>query len=174
MASSAVEATASLRGASRAGWALLLVGGTSTAALAMFVVGALVQQWVAGDHGQYHALFAAVFLAPALVLAIRRPRGGAASSAPIIGLTIGAVSQLVEGIGGFGYDPGNSDRVNALAQVHDLGVMVAPIGMIAAAMGVTLGVAQLIRPRFGTGPALLLAVAVMGGLAVLIGKMIGM
>jgi uncharacterized membrane protein YhaH (DUF805 family) len=108
-------------------WALLLVGVTAAGVALMFVVGELVKAVVAGGHGQFHALFAAVFLAPALALAIRRPRGGAASTPAIIGLTIAALSQLIEGVGGFGYGPDNDSRVNALAQVHDLGVTIAPV-----------------------------------------------
>lgn len=111
---------------------------------------------------------------PALVLALRRPRGGPAATPLVVGLVIAGLTQLVEGVGGFGYGPGNEDRVNALASVHDLGVMVAPIGLMSAAMGVTLGVGQVLRPRFGRWPALLLAAIVLAGLGVVIAKMIGM
>lgn len=155
-------------------WPLVLVVISAIVAAAMFVIGSLVQAVVAGEHGQFHALFASVFLAPALALAIRRPKGGAASTPAIFGLTVAAITQLVEGVGGFGYGPGNVDRVNALVALHDLGVVLAPIGMVAAALGVTLGVAQLIRPRFGLAPALVLAAAVMGGLGLVIAKMVGM
>lgn len=173
MTSLAVEAHGASAVTAGPRWPMLLVGVTTTAAVAMFIIGALVQEWIAGEHGQFHALFASVFLAPAAVLVVRRPRGGAASTPAIVGLSVAAITQLVEGVGGFGYGPGNVDRVNALAQVHDLGVALAPIGLIAAALGLTLGVAQLIRPRFGLVPALVLAVLVMGSLGVLIAKMIG-
>jgi hypothetical protein len=168
--------TASPANGSAAGrpWALLLVGVPAVAAGVMFVVGALVQAVVAGGHGQFHALFASVFLVPALVLAVRRPRGGSASGPAIIGLTIAALTQLVEGVGGFGYGPDNDGRVNVLAQVHDLGLLLAPVGLVAAAAGITVGVAQRIRPRIGLWPALVLAAAVMSGLAVVIAKMAGM
>ena len=155
-------------------WALWLVTAGAVAAAGMFAVGALVQSIVAGGHGQFHALFATVFLAPALVLAIRRPRGGAASTPAIIGLSVAALSQLVEGVGGFGYGPDNDSRVNALAQVHDLGVMIAPVGLVAAAVGITAAVAQLLRPRFGLVPGLALAAVVLAGLLVVIAKMVGM
>jgi len=155
-------------------WALWLVGAGVVAAAVIFGVGVLVRSIVAGEHGMYHALFASVFLAPALVLAIRRPRGGTASTPAIIGLTIAALSQLVEGVGGFGYGPDNDGRVNALAQVHDIGLALAPIGMVAAALGITVSAAQVIRPRFGLAPGIVLAAVVMVGLGVLIAKMIGM
>jgi hypothetical protein len=155
-------------------WALALVAVPTIGAAAMFVVGALVQAWVAGEHGQFHALFASTFLVPALMLAIRRPRGGPASTPAIIGLTVAAMSQLLEGIGGFGYGPGNESRVNALAQLHDLGVMLTPVGLVAGALGLTLAVAQLLRPRLGRWPAVILATAVMAGLGLLIAKMIGL
>ena len=174
MTSMAVEAHGPSRMDPRARWALLLVGATTTVAVGMFMVGALVQQWVAGAHGQFHALFASVFLVPAAILAVRRPGGGTASTPAILGLTLAALTQLVEGVGGFGYGPGNADRINALALVHDLGVALAPIGLFVAALGITLGVAQIIRPRFGLVPALVLAAALMGGLGVLIAKMVGM
>jgi hypothetical protein len=160
--------------AAGARWALLVVGVSSAAAGAMFVIGALVQAVVAGEHGQYHALFAGVFLAPAIVLALRSPRGGPASTPVVIGLSVAAITQLVEGVGGFGYGPGNADRINALASVHDLGVTIAPIGLVAAALGLTLGIGQLLRPRFGRWPAVALAVIVLAGLGFVITKMIGM
>lgn len=95
-------------------WALLMTGVATGLAAAMFVVGALVQQWVAGEHGQFHTLFAGVFLVPALVLATRRPHGGPIATPVIVGFTILAATQLIEGVGGFGYGPGNDGRVNAL------------------------------------------------------------
>ena len=116
----------------------------------------------------------AAAFAPAVVLALRRPAGGPASTPAIVGLTLAAIAQLVEGIGGFGYGPGNIDRVNALANVHDLGVAIAPIGLVGAALGVTLGVGQLLRPRYGRWPALLLSALVLGGLGFLISKLVGM
>jgi hypothetical protein len=155
-------------------WALALVAAMSFGAAAMFLVGTFVQQWVAGEHGQFHALFAAVFLGPALVLAVRNPRGGTASTPVIVGLTIAALTQLVEGIGGFGYGPGNVDRVNALASVHDLGLAIAPLGLVAAALGITFGVAQLLRPRFGLWPGVVIAAVVLGGLGLVIAKLVGM
>lgn len=172
MASIAAPASTTARTGGR--WALWLVSAGVVAAAGMLVVGALVQSIVAGGHGQLHALFAAVFLAPALVLAVRRPRGGTSSTPAIIGLTIAAVSQLVEGIGGFGYGPDNDGRVNVLAQVHDLGVSIAPVGLLAAALGITAAVAQLLRPRLGLLPGLVLAAVVLAGLGVVIAKMIGM
>jgi len=113
MASITAPASTTIRTGGR--WALWLVGAGVVAAAVIFGVGVLVRSIVAGEHGMYHALFASVFLAPALVLAIRRPRGGTASTPAIIGLTIAALSQLVEGVGGFGYGPDNDGRVNALA-----------------------------------------------------------
>lgn len=155
-------------------WALLVVAVPAAGAIAMLIVGGLVQSWIAGEHGQFHALFASAFLAPALVLASRGPRGGTASTPAILGLAIAALSQLVEGVGGFGYGPGNVDRVNGLAGVHDLGVILAPIGLIAAALGITLSAAQLIRPRFGLLPGIVIAAVVLTALGVLIAKLIGM
>jgi hypothetical protein len=163
-----ITATETMRASGGARWALLLVAVPSVGAAAMFAVGAAVQAVVAGEHGQFHALFAAAFLAPALVLAIRRPRGGAAATPAIIGLTIAALSQLVEGVGGFGYGPGNVDRVNGLVALHDLGVILAPIGLVAAALGITMSVAQLIRPRFGLLPGFVIAAVVLAGLGLLI------
>lgn len=173
MAIGTVATVGERQGEARARWALLAVGFTAVAAASMFAIGSLVQAVVAGEHGQFHALFAAVFLAPALIVAIRRPRGGPATTPVIIGLTVAAVTQLVEGVGGFGYGPGNVDRVNALVIVHDLGLAISPIGLVAAALGVTLGVGQLLRPRFGLAPALVLAVLVLGGLGFVIAKMVG-
>lgn len=172
MASIAAPASATVRNGGR--WALWLVSACVVAAAGMFAVGALVQSIVAGGHGQFHALFASVFLAPALILAIRRPRGGPASTPAIIGLSVAALSQLLEGLGGFGYGPDNDSRVNALAQVHDLGVLIAPVGLVAAALGITAAVAQLLRPRFGLLPGLAIAAVVLAGLGVVIAKMIGM
>ena len=155
-------------------WALLLVAIPAAIAGSMFVIGAVVQSIVAGEHGQFHALFAAVFLVPALIVAILRPRGGSAATPFLVGFVIAASTQLLEGVGGFGYGPGNEGRVNALANLHDIGVSIAPIGLVGAALGLTLAVGALLRPRFGRWPALALSVVVLAALAVVIAKLIGM
>jgi len=154
-------------------WALALITAVTVVAAGMFVVGALVRASVAGGHGQFHALFAAVFLLPALVLALRNPSGGPASTPVVVGFAITAITQLLEGVGGFGYDPENAVRVNALASVHDLGVAIAPLGLVAAALGITLSVAQLLRPRFGLLPGVVIAAVVLAGLGFGIAKLVG-
>jgi hypothetical protein len=154
--------------------AFLAVAATAIAAVVMLVVGQIAKPWVAGGHGQFHAIFALFFLVPALALS-RRRRGVEPLSVPVaLGFTILALTQLVEGVGGFGYGPGNDERVNALAQIHDLGLALAPIGLLAGVLGLTVGIAQRLRGRLGTGPALVLTAVVLVGLLVVIAKMIGL
>jgi hypothetical protein len=174
MTSMAMEVPARPGTGPRGRWLLIVAAVPTLAAVAMFSVGALVQQWVAGEHGQFHALFALAFLVPALVVAVRRPAGGSSATPVVIGFAIAALAQLVEGIGGFGYGPGNGDRVNVLAEVHDLGVVISPIGLIAGALGLTLGVAQLLRSRAGLLPAIVVAAVLVVGLGFGIAKLVGM
>ena len=155
-------------------WALYLAAVPAVAAFVMFVIGISVSSWLSGGHIQTHSIFAALMCGPALLIARVSPRGGPASTPAIIGLTIAAFTQLVEGVGASGYSAGNQNRVNVLAGVHDIGVTLAPIGLIAAAVGVTLAVGARLRPRFGRWPAIAMSVVVLGGLGFLIAKMIGM
>ena len=172
-ASGATEAARTGRG-TRLRWEQIVVGVTAAGALAMLVAGGLLKEVVAGGHGQFHALFALIVLAPAIVLVRQVPAGSAATTPAVAGFTILAITQLVEGLGGFGFGPGNDVRVNALAQVHDLGLAITPLGLVAAALGVTIGVAQALRRRLGIAPALAVTVAVLGGLLVVVAKLIGM
>lgn len=53
-------------------------------------------------------------------------------------------------------------------------VVAAAVMFGVGALGITVSVAQVIRPRFGLVPGIVLAAVVMAGLGVLIAKMIGM
>ncbi|HEY8239320.1 MAG TPA: hypothetical protein VIF63_07775 [Candidatus Limnocylindrales bacterium] len=144
-------------------------------AMVMLSVPAALALPLAIGHAQYHAVLALVVLLPALVIALRKgERPTIASTAPIAGLAIFAVTQLVESIGGLGYGPDNDGRVNGLVAFHDLGVAITPIGLLAVLVGLTAGVGALIGRRFRR-PALAAAVSafvlVVGGIGV--AKLIG-
>ena len=153
-------------------WFVVVLGAW---AVAMLAVPALLALPLAVGHAQYHAVLALGVLLPALAIALRR--GGhptIASTAPIAGLALFAITQLVESIGGLGYGPDNDGRVNGLVAFHDLGVAITPIGLIAVLAGVTTGVGVLTGRRFRR-PALAAALSalllVAGGIGV--AKLIG-
>lgn len=145
-------------------------------ALAMLVVPAALALPLSVEHAQYHAILALATLLPALLIAVRRgAQPTVVSTAPIVGLAILAVTQLVESVGGLGYGPDNDTRVNGLAAFHDIGVGITPIGLVAALVGVVVGVGVLAgrrsgRPGLAAGLSAL--VLVIGGIGV--AKLIGM
>jgi hypothetical protein len=145
-------------------------------AIVMLVVPAALALPLAVGHAQYNAILAIAVLLPALVIALRRgARPMTASTAPIAGLAIFAVTQLVESVGGLGYGPDNDGRVNGLVALHDLGLAITPIGLVAVLVGVVVGIGVLAARRSRT-PALAAAVSalvlVVGGIGV--AKLIGM
>lgn len=145
-------------------------------ALAMLVVPAALALPFAVEHAQYHAILAIAVLLPALVIALRRDtQPTIASTAPIVGLATLAVTQLVESVGGLGYGPDNDTRLNGLVGFHDIGLAITPIGLVAALVGVVVGVGVLAGRRSGR-PALAAGVSVLllviGGIGV--AKLIGM
>lgn len=153
-------------------WLVLALGAW---AVVMLVVPALLALPLAVGHAQYHAILALGVLVPALVIALGRgDQPTIASTAPIVGLATFALTQLVESIGGLGYGPDNDGRVNGLVAFHDLGLAITPIGLVAALVGATAGVAVLVGRRSGR-PALAAALAVLllvvGGVGV--AKLIG-
>ena len=145
-------------------------------ALVMLLVPAALALPLAVGHAQYHAIFAIVALLPALVIALRRgAQSTVASAAPIVGLATLALTQLVESVGGLGYGPDNDGRVNGLVAFHDIGLAITPIGLVAALVGIVVGVGVLIgrrsrRPALAAAAAVLILVA--GGIGV--AKLIGM
>ncbi|MEO6206748.1 MAG: hypothetical protein ABIP77_02185 [Candidatus Limnocylindrales bacterium] len=132
---------------------------------------------LATGHVQLHAIIALIFVMIAGAIAWRNPQARRPTQALIIGLLIFAAAQLVESVGGFGYDAANEKRVNGFASVHDVGVGVAPIGLIALAFGLIAALAgKLARRASGRGQTVLVAVlaicfalAVVGFLAIMIG-----
>jgi len=157
---------------SKATW---LVAALGFWAVVMLTVPALLALPLAVGHAQFHAILAIAALLPALAIALRRgEHPSIASIAPITGLALFAITQLVESIGGLGYGPDNDGRVNELVAFHDIGVAITPIGLVALLVGVTVGVGALVGRR-SRRPALAAAVAalvlVAGGIGV--AKLIG-
>jgi hypothetical protein len=145
-------------------------------AVVMLVVPAVLALPLAVGHAQYHAVFALAVLVPALVVA---RRGGSrptmATAAPILGLAAVAVTQLAESIGALGYGPENDERVNGLVAFHDLGLAITPLGLVAAMVGVTIGLAVAVGRRTGrpmAAAAVAIAVLAIGGVGA--AKLIGM
>lgn len=129
-------------------------------ALVMLVLPAALALPLAVGHAQFHAIFALFVVLPALAIATRRgSEPTIASTAPIVGLASAAIAQLVESVGALGYGPDNDLRVNGLVALHDIGLAITPLGLIAALAGVTVGIGVLVRRRTGR-PVLAAAMSV--------------
>jgi hypothetical protein len=123
---------------------------TAMAIAVMIAIGLLVGADVFADgdaagHVRYHALSALVVLAIA-VLAARRAGVGGRAAAPAIGLWVFAAAQLVEAVGGAGFNADNETR-NELAVIHDLGLGVSAIGLVAAVLGISIGIGDALANR---------------------------
>jgi hypothetical protein len=112
----------------------------------------------AAGHVRYHASIALVVLAMA-ILPARRAEGSARAMAPAIGLWLFAAAQLVEAVGGAGFDAANETR-NGIAWIHDLGLGLTALGLVAAVVGIAVGIRDALARRgvprgiaFGGGAA---------------------
>jgi hypothetical protein len=122
----------------------------SIAAAAAVGVGLLIGADVFADgdaagHVRYHALIALVVLAMAIVPA-RRAEGSARSVAPAIGLLLFAAAQLVEAVGGAGFDAANETR-NGIGWIHDLGLGLTGLALVAAVFGIAVGIRDALARR---------------------------
>ena len=118
--------------------------------LAQIVLAQFLTDIVASGHAVFHALFALAVLLPALAIAWRWPAAGLASRAPVLGLLALAAAQFVESLGAFGYAPDNDTRANGMVALHDIGLALTALGLMAAVAGVVLGVMVAAGRRTGT------------------------
>ena len=160
---------------SRSRWARWLVGSEIVVAAAIVGIGLLVSATLDAGHATYHVIFSMVGLAPAAVLALRRPHGGQATTAPLLGFAVLAATQFVEGIGAFGFGADGNERVNGVVALHDLGLGLAPLGLTAGAVGLALGVARLVAARTKRPLlAALVSVGILAPMLFLIAKLSGL
>jgi len=99
----------------------------------------------AAGHVRYHALIALVVLVMA-ILPARRAESSGRAMAPAIGLWLFAAAQLVEAVGGAGFDAANETR-NGLALIHDLGLGLTALGLVAAILGIAVGIQDALAHR---------------------------
>lgn len=121
------------------------------------IVGGLVVEFVAGGHAQFHAAAAVVLAGIGLAIRLRWSASGAASSLPALGFGVLATAWLVESLGAYGYGPDNDTRVSSFVLLHELGLILSALGMIATVAGVTAGIVVAGRRRAGTARAMLFA-----------------
>jgi hypothetical protein len=104
---------------------LLIALAAATAMASVLVLGAdVIAAGEAAGHVRYHAIVAIVVAGLGSALAWRGARTDQLS-APAIGLLALAIAQLVEGVGGAGFDARNETR-NGLAVVDDQGLVLMP------------------------------------------------
>jgi len=152
-----------------------LLGACLLATLGLVVVAEVMAQVASSGHALFHALFAIGVLGLGGAIIARWPAAGAASLAPAVGCLLMGISQLVEGIGALGYGVDGYIRQNGLVTLHDLGLAITPIGLVAMVLGFGGGATALAARWQGPGRALVVPLAVafvVGGLALVV-KMIG-
>ncbi len=143
--------------------------------LVQLVVAQFLSSTVAAGHAQFHAFIALVAVAVALGIAWRWPASGLAGLAPVVGFSAFAVAQFVESLGAFGYGPDNDGRINGMAGLHDLGLGLTALGLVAAVAGLSVGVAAAGIRRQGSARIGMIAGAIVVGLGglVVVKTMIG-
>jgi hypothetical protein len=145
--------------------------------VAMWLASFLVAPGAAGDHARFHGLLggAATAVALALALALRARPVAMARGAPIVGLGLFAITQLVEAFGAFGYGPDGNSRVNEMVVLHDLGVSISPVGLIGAIGGSSAGLTAAVAARSSRRGATAVAGAATIAVAlILVAKMVGL
>lgn len=142
----------------------LIVGGV-LAAIGWFLVAGTLADAEAADHARLHAAMVAVLLLVAGAIRARWPSAGLASWAPTVGLLLFATGQAFEAIGAIGYDATGRQM---LAELHDVGLMVTPLGLVATVIGITISLALWPGRRAGAARWVGIAAAIVvlvGGLA---------
>ena len=128
---------------------------------------------VAAGHAWFHVMFGLIGAVPAAILA-SNPAPARWRSIAIVGLELLTITQLVEAVGAWGFGPDNDTVVSPIKALHDIGVVISPIGLIGAVLGVALGVAVALRARGQS----MIAIGAAGAIAVVglvvVAKMIGM
>jgi len=110
-------------------------------ALTQLLVAEVVAEGGATGHAWFHVLFFALpALAGAAGIMVLWPNAGLASRIPVIGLLALAAAQLIESVGAMGFDADNDARVRGIVVLHDLGLGLSAIGMIAAILGLAVGI----------------------------------
>lgn len=153
-----------------------LLGACLLASVGLVILALLLARVASSGHAIFHASSALLVLALGAAIIARWPAAGAASLAPAVGCLLMGISQLVEGVGALGYGVDGNSRQNGLVVLHDLGLAITPIGLVAMVLGFGIAVAALAGRRRGPGRRLAVPLAVafvIGGL-VLVGKMIGL
>jgi hypothetical protein len=116
---------------------------------------------MADGHAKFHVIFGLIGAVPAAVIA-SRPTPGRAAILAVVAFELLAITQLVESVGAWGFGPDNSTVVSDIKGVHDLGLALAPIGLVGGVVGLAIVAGEMGRQRLGTVGA---AVAVVGLLA---------
>ena len=141
----------------------IVTRGTAVAAavgVVLFVGADMIAKGQAAGHVRYHAVIALVVLGIALVPA-RRAGDSWRAMAPSIGLWVLAFAQIVEAVGGAGFDAANETR-NGLAVIHDLGIGLTALGLVAVILGIAVGIWDALARR-----GIPRRIAVGGGVAIL-------
>lgn len=153
------------------GPAVLVTAGLLLIAIFLVVIGLLVEPGGSGGHATLHGLTSAVVFAGAMAIVMRRRHATIGTQAPALGLVAFGIATLVEGIGAYGFV---GDERTDFAVVHDLGIGLAPLGLIALVVGASIGVNAWARGTLPRGPlgrtvaAGIGVVALLGGLAVFV------
>lgn len=116
-------------------------------------------------HARFHASTALVALLVAAGILWVRPRPTLANRAPVVGLVALAVAMLVESVGALGFGPDGYARVNDLVVLHDLGLLLTPLAMMAMVLALAIGAGAVIWQRT-PGRAAARGAAALAGLAV--------
>ena len=159
----------------RTGSLARLVAAVAAVALVQLGIARLIGAGESAGHATLHALTALPLLAIGGLILVRWPDAGLTVRAPALGFAALATSQLVESFGAYGFEADNDTR-NGFAVVHDLGLALTPLGLLAAVIGVGLGLGALSMRRRGLarGAGLAATVGVVAasllGMKVLIGS----
>lgn len=132
----------------------------------------LMADRVASGHAHFHALFGLIGAVPAGILA-SRPQPARSRQIAIVGLELLAITQLVEAVGAWGFAPDNETVTGSIKAVHDLGLAVAPLGLLGAVGGVAVAVAVALRAQGRSVVAIAAGVGIAALGLVVVAKLIG-
>lgn len=153
----------------RTGPIVIVIAVPAAFGLGVLVLASIVTE-AATDHAIFHAGTALVALSIAMAIVLAWPAAGSATRLPALGLAAFAVGLLAEAFGAFGFAADNDTRVRSIVVLHDIGLGLSALGLLAAVAGLGAGAAiaatRLRGPRRAAGLGLATAVTVGGLFAV--------
>lgn len=154
-------------------WDRWLVGGVLASMAAVALLSLVLAATVAAGHALFHLTLGLVGAIPAALL-VGRQRPTLATLVSAAAFSLLPITQLIEAIGAWGFAPDNDTVTSGIKALHDVGLLLSPIGLLGAVAGAAVGIGSVVARRTQSVVAILVALAVVAGGVAVVAKMTGL